>query len=120
MKPSFIAVMFFGIMLAAGPAAAGVAVTTYHYDNYRTGWNKHESKLNAKNFPSTFGVLATVTLDDQVDAQPLIAPALTINGSVHDVVYVATESNTIYAIDASSGAILLTRNLANPSYSPRA
>src|SRR5450759_1155476 len=91
-----------------------VAVTTYHYDTLRTGWNKQETTLTAASFPKTFGVLATVTLDEQVDAQPLIVPGLTINGGVHDVVYVVTEANTVYAIDASSGNILLQRHLGSP------
>jgi hypothetical protein len=59
-------------------------------------------------------------LDDQVDAQPLIVPGRTIAGGTHDVVYVATESNTIYGIDASSGAIILQRNLGSPVPAPLA
>jgi hypothetical protein len=88
-----------------------VAVTTYHYDTLRTGWNNHETTLTATKFPSNFGILQTVTLDDQVDAQPLIAPGININGGKHDLVIVATESNTIYAIDASTGVILNSKNL---------
>jgi hypothetical protein len=91
-----------------------VAVTTYHYDTLRTGWNKQETTLTAASFPSTFGILSTVTLDDQVDAQPLVVPGQTIAGGTHDVVYVATENNTVYAIDASTGAILLSTNLGPP------
>jgi hypothetical protein len=92
-----------------------VAVTTYHYDNHRTGWNNQETTLSATSFPSTFGILGQpVHLDDQVDAQPLVVPQLTIAGGTHDVVYVATENNTIYAIDASNGMILLVRNLGSP------
>src|SRR5580692_3893746 len=34
-----------------------VAVTTYHYDNHRTGWNNQETTLSATSFPSTFGIL---------------------------------------------------------------
>jgi hypothetical protein len=93
----------------AGPVAAQspFAVTTYHYDALRTGWNNHETILTATSFPGSFGMLKTVALDDQVDAQPLLVPGLTITagpfaGSTHDVVYVATESNTIYAIDAKT------------------
>lgn len=109
---------------AAGSAAAvrsakgGVAVTTHHYDNLRTGWNNSETTLTAANFPADFGLLSAVTLDDQVDAQPLVVPhqSLVINGarSTHDAVYVVTESNSVYAIDASTGAILLSRNLGSP------
>ncbi|HUB64646.1 MAG TPA: hypothetical protein VL996_09415, partial [Methylocella sp.] len=104
--------------IAGRAAAQPVAVTTYHYDTLRTGWNSSETTLTATNFPSNFGILQTVTLDDQVDAQPLIIPGLTIAGGTHDVVYVATESNTVYAIDASSGAILLSRNLGAPVPAP--
>jgi hypothetical protein len=95
-----------------------VAVTTYHYDALRTGWNNYETTLTAAKFPANFGILSTVTLDDQVDAQPLIVPNLTISGAKHDVVYVVTESNSVYAIDASTGAILLSTNLGPPVPSP--
>ncbi|MBO0732935.1 MAG: PQQ-binding-like beta-propeller repeat protein [Methylocapsa sp.] len=93
-----------------------VRVTTYHYDTFRTGWNPHETTLTATGFPdgkgSPFGIIAAQTgLDDQIDAQPLVMPGLTIAGGTHDVVYVATESNTVYALDASTGAILKSRNL---------
>src|SRR5208337_3683805 len=104
--------------IVMGATPSPVAVTTYHYDNLRTGWNQHETTLTASSFPGNFGILQTVTLDDQVDAQPLIIPGLAIAGGTHDVVYVATESNTIYAIDASSGAILLSRNLGDPVPTP--
>src|ERR1019366_5818832 len=95
-----------------------LAVTTYHYDNLRTGWNQQETTLSATNFPANFGILHTVPLDEQVDAQPLLVPGMTIAGGTHDVVYVATENNTVYAIDASSGAILLQRNLGTPVPTP--
>jgi hypothetical protein len=96
-----------------------LAVTTYHYDTLRTGWNSNETTLTPQYVnATTFGILKTVTLDDQVDAQPLIVPSQTIAGSTHDVVYVATESNTIYAIDASRGAKLFARNLGSPVPAP--
>jgi hypothetical protein len=125
-SPFCIALVLFGTVLAVGSTpriavgatTAPVAVTTYHYDNLRTGWDRNETTLTASSFPSNFGILQTVTLDDQVDAQPLIVPGLTIAGGTHDVVYVATESNTVYAIDASSGAILLSRNLGVPVPTP--
>jgi hypothetical protein len=64
--------------------------------------------------PTTFGLLQSVTLDEQVDAQPLIAPNQLItvgpHKGRHDVVYIATENNTIYAIDASTGVVLLSAN----------
>jgi hypothetical protein len=100
-----------------------VAVTTYHYDTLRTGWNNGESSLSYSNVnSSSFGLLHTVTLNDQVDAQPLIVPNETTTIGVapgkHDVVYVATESDTIYAIDASSGTVLFQQNFGTPVPTP--
>jgi hypothetical protein len=87
-------------------------VTTYHYNNLRTGWNDRETVLTTANVSSRFGVLFSVPLDDQVDAQPLLVTGQPIDGKgMHDVVYVATGSNTIYAIDATNGAVLLSKNL---------
>jgi hypothetical protein len=95
------------------------AVTTHHYDTFRTGWNPREFTLNYANVGSSkFGLLTSVPLDDLVDTQPLVVPGVNITAGPspgkHDVVYVATEGNTIYAIDASSGVTLLTTNLGQP------
>ncbi|HLJ27648.1 MAG TPA: DUF5666 domain-containing protein [Candidatus Angelobacter sp.] len=100
------------------PSGGPQAVTTYHYDNLRTGWNQNETVLTPGNVNSTtFGLLHSVTLDQQVDAQPLIVPGEDITAGAHqgkhDVVYVATENNTIYAIDATTGVVLL-----NPNFGP--
>src|ERR1700722_5063701 len=101
--------------MAGGAAPAQPNITTYHYDNNRTGWNSGETTLTQSNVSnSTFGLLQTVSLDDQVDAQPLIVNNETINGSQHNVVYVATENNSVYAIDAQSGQVLLQTNLGAP------
>lgn len=90
-------------------------ITTYHYDNHRTGWNSNEPNLNPANVGSSyFGLLRSVALDDQVDGQPLYMPAINITSGqfqgTHEVVYVATENNTVYAIDAKSGVVLLSAN----------
>jgi hypothetical protein len=104
-------------------AAAQVSVTTYHYDNYRTGWNSHETVLTptAVHSPS-FGVLQTIPLDDQAEAQPLVVPNVNITAGshqgIHTVVYVATENNSIYAIDTTSGTVLLNPNLGPPVVHP--
>ncbi|MBV9762023.1 MAG: hypothetical protein JO340_15780 [Acidobacteriaceae bacterium] len=94
-------------------------VLTYHNDAQRTGWNSTETVLTpATVTSSTFGVIATVPLDDQVDAQPLVVSNQSINGGTHTVVYVATGNNTVYAIDGLSGAVLLKRNLGAPVNMP--
>ena len=104
-------------------ALAQTAVTTYHNDTYRTGWNNHETTLTPANVGSSaFGLLHNVALDDQVDAQPLVVPGVMITAGAsqgqHDVVYVATEGNTIYAIDVHSGAVLLSPNFGKPVQYP--
>jgi hypothetical protein len=96
-------------------AMSQVSVTTYHYDTYRTGWNQNESILTPANVgTTTFGLLLNVKLDDQVDAQPLVMPGVQITAGnyqgTHDVVYVATENNTVYAIDVHTGTVLLNPN----------
>ena len=103
------------VLLAAGQTS----VTTYHYDNNRTGWNQSETVLTPANVGSpSFGLLQTVALDDQVDTQPLVVPGVQITAGKyqgpHDVVYVATESNTVYAIDVHSGTVLLNPNFGTP------
>src|SRR5579864_149299 len=99
------------------------SVTTYHYDNRRTGWNSNEPTLTPTTVGSSyFGLLRTVPLDDQVDAQPLYMPAINITSGqfqgMYDVVNAATENNTVFAIDAESGAVLLTANFGAPVHQP--
>lgn len=107
------------LVLLSACGGPHVAVTTYHYDNLRTGWNAHEEKLTHANVHSSkFGLLHSVALDDQVDTQPLVIPREKLTAGSdpgeHDVVYVATENNTIYAIEAHSGAVLLSANFGPP------
>jgi hypothetical protein len=111
-----IAAVVSAVALHAGAGTQGGAnLTTYHYDNLRTGWNQAETVLNAANVASSsFGLQQQVALDEQVDAQPLFLSNQTIAGGQYDVVYVATENNTLYAIDASSGQILLSQNFGAP------
>jgi hypothetical protein len=106
---------FFGLTFY-GVVQAQTSVTTYHDDNLRTGWNPSESILTPSNVtPTTFRMISSVALDDLVDAQPLVVANQTIAGQgVHNVVYVATENNTVYAIDSSIGSILQKVNLGAP------
>ena len=93
------------------PPARSQSISTYHYDNFRTCCN---DTLNAQNVPG-LQLLTKVILDEQVDAQPLLATGVAIPGQgTHDVLYVATENNTVYALDATTGAILLVRNDFGP------
>ncbi|HEX4295806.1 MAG TPA: hypothetical protein VHZ29_16850 [Rhizomicrobium sp.] len=107
------------VSLSSAPALAA-NVTTYHNDTLRTGWNNGETVLTPGvvkhgSGGQTFKLTASVTLDDQVDAQPLVVAGQAIQGQgTHDVTYVATENNTLYAIDANDGTILLHKNFGPP------
>jgi hypothetical protein len=96
-----------GVLLAAalGSAWAQVSVLTQHNDNGRTGANTQESSLAPANVnPGQFGKLFTYPLDDQTYSQPLYVPHLTmaVDGQMHDVVFVTTVNNSVYAWDADS------------------
>jgi hypothetical protein len=90
----------------SAPSSAQVNVTTYHNDISRTGANTQEAILTPSNVNSTqFGKLFSVALDGAVFAQPLYLSSVSIAGGKHNVLYVATEHDSVYAIDADSGTI---------------
>jgi len=79
-------------------------VVTYHYDNQRTGQNLNETALTLTNVNSTkFGKLGEFAVDGKVDAQPLYLSNLnTASQGKKNVLYVATEHDSVYAFDADS------------------
>src|SRR3981189_187196 len=88
---------------AAAPPAAGVDVLTYHNDTSRTGANLNETTLTPQNVnASSFGKLFHYDVDGQVYAQPLEVSQLSIGGQVHNVLFVATENDSVYALDANN------------------
>jgi len=89
---------------AGGTPASSSDVTTYHYDNLRTGQNTHETILtHAKVNSSTFGLLGAIPVDGHVDAQPLYLSNVAISGQGNkNVLYVVTEHDSVYAFDADS------------------
>jgi hypothetical protein len=91
-------------------------VTTYHYDNSRTGQNINETILTTSNVNTLhFGKLFTVHVDGYVYAQPLYLSAVSFPGKgTHNVVYVATEHDSVSAVDADSGKLLWRKSFINP------
>jgi len=96
-----------------------VDVTTYHFDVARTGLNPNESILNLSNVNSTsFGLLRVFPADGKVDAQPLYLSNLTIGGQSHNVLYVATENDSVYAFDANSNTQLWKTSILGANETP--
>ena len=82
-------------------------IVTYKYDLGRTGQDLTESVLTLANVnPQSFGLQRVLTTDGKVDAQPLYLSGLTVQGAKHNVLFVATESDSVYAFDSDSGALL--------------
>ncbi|MFI4914680.1 MAG: pyrrolo-quinoline quinone, partial [Steroidobacterales bacterium] len=104
---------------AGGGTAAVTDVLTYHNDNMRTGQNLTESALTPANVTTaTFGKLRLLAADGRVDAQPLVVSGLIINGAAHNVVYVATEHDSVYAYDADTGALLARASMLGSGETP--
>ena len=84
-----------------------VNVLTYHNDVARTGQNLNESTLTTANVKSAnFGLVGNLSVDAGVDAEPLYVSNLSLAGGVHNVVYVVTENDSVYAFDADTFAQL--------------
>ena len=87
-------------------AMAQVNFYTKSYDTSRTGANLQETILTPANVnPANFGKLFTVPTDGQIYTQPLYVSNLAIAGGTHNVVFVGSMFNTLYAIDADNGTV---------------
>jgi len=88
-------------------ATLGVAdlagISTYHYDLARDGVNSQEYALTPASVNKrNFGKLFSCAVDSAVYTEPLWMPALNVNGSVHNVIFVATQHDSLYAFDADA------------------
>ncbi len=92
-------------------------VLTFHTNGMRTGLDAQETILTPANVASgQFGKLSSVTLDGNTYAQPLYVSGLTIGGRTRNVVFVATEHDSVYAFDADApGAPLWHVSFINPA-----
>jgi hypothetical protein len=97
-------VIAFLALLVPGLATAQVNVTTWHNDLARSGANTQETVLTPKNVNTgQFGKLCSYPVDGQIYAEPLYMPGLQIGAQKHDVVFIATEHDSVYAFDAACG-----------------
>ncbi len=106
-------------------ATASVAVTdlagvfTYHNDLSRDGANLQEYGLSAATVTGpTFGKLFSCAVDGAIYAQPLWVPGLSIGGGIHNVIFVATAHDSLYAFDADASPCVTfwKANLLDPLY----
>jgi hypothetical protein len=104
-------------LLTLLPCRAQVNILTNRFDSARTAANTSETTLKTTNVnPNQFGKLYTIPVDGAVYAQPLYVSNLAIpNKGTHNVLYVATMNDKVYAFDAATNAVLWTRDFTNAS-----
>ncbi len=84
------------------------AMETYHNDLSRDGVNSHEFALTPTSVaPATFGKLASCPVDGAIYAQPLWVSNVLVNGQKHNAVLVATQHDSLYALDTDGGQCVL-------------
>jgi hypothetical protein len=92
------------LTVVAAPMTNAPDVTTYHYNAARDGLNPAETILTPNNVSATqFGKIGFDAVDGRVDAEPLYLPNVIIGGQYRNVLYVATEHDSLYAFDADTG-----------------
>jgi hypothetical protein len=119
-RATSVAALAFMVIVRAAAAPVGLDVVTYHYDTARTGQNLNESILNPTTVnASVFGKTGFFTTDGKVDAQPLYLSAVGIPGQgVRNVLYIATEHDSVYAFDAVTGATFWRVSLLGTGETP--
>jgi hypothetical protein len=90
-------------LMVTAPSSGAANVLMWHYDAQRTGLNPNEVSLSpASVTPQSFGKLFSYLLDGYEYGQPLLVSNLAINGGTHNVVFAATENDSVYAFDADN------------------
>src|SRR5580704_10800136 len=104
-------------MTLSGRAFGQTDVSQRSYDRFRTAVNSSETVLKPGNVASTanqFHKRFVMKVDGKIEGSPLYAAGVTVAGGVHNVIYVATMHNTVFAFDADTGAQLSTRQVDAP------
>ena len=92
------------LSLALACACPAVNVTTQKNDTNRSGLNSTEATLTPGNVNQAhFGKLFEKAVDGDIYSQPLYVQSVSIGGGTHNVVYISTMNNTLYAFDADNG-----------------
>lgn len=107
----------FMVTIAPG---TGASIPMFHVDANRSGLNPNETTLTTSNVSSaTFGKLFSDAVDGYVYGAPLIMSNITVKGTSHNVLYVATENDSVYAFDAdTAGAPLWKTSLLQAGETP--
>lgn len=96
-----------------------ISVLTQHNDNTRAGLNNQETKLTTANVNAKqFGELFSLSVDDYVFAQPLVVGNLPISSGTHNVVFIATVNNSVYAYDGDNGKLYWKKNFTATGMRP--
>ena len=113
------AAILLAMVLSVSPRANAVNVLTGMNDNHRTGANTRETILTTTNVNvKQFGKLWSYSVDGAVYAQPLYVSGLSIAGGKHDVLFVATMEDSVYAFDADTNATFWHVNFTGGGITP--
>lgn len=107
-------------VLLADPCGVAQDVLTWHNDNARTGQYLKEKILTPQNVsPRTFGKLFVIHVDGKVDAEPLYVQGMQMPGrGARNVLFAATEHDSVYAFDADTGEAFWHVRLLKPGETP--
>jgi outer membrane protein assembly factor BamB len=119
-KPMLAAFVVLAALLTTVMTAAAQDVLTWHNDNARTGQNLNERILTLQNVNSrTFGKLFVIHVDGRVNAEPLFVKETRIpRHGMSNVLYVATEHDSLYAFNADTGSLFWHVSLLKPVETP--